>query len=55
MNARPSLRRLFALCFAALLLLSLTGCFNRTADSQSVPWGRPADWENTAPGFGGGQ
>lgn len=41
----------------ALLLsvsaLSLTGCFDAEVDEQSVPWGRPADWERGAPGFGG--
>lgn len=55
MNARLSRSRLFALSFAAALLIGLPGCFNRTTDSQSVPWGRPAEWENTAPGFGGAQ
>jgi len=30
-----------------------SGCFDATVDEQSVPWGRPADWERGAPGFGG--
>lgn len=33
--------------------LSLSGCFDASVDEQSVPWGRPADWERGAPGFGG--
>jgi len=41
---------LLALGFTALMM---TGCFNATEDEQSVPWGRPAQWEGGAPGFGG--
>ena len=33
--------------------LATSGCFDSSIDDQSVPWGRPADWENGAPGFGG--
>lgn len=38
---------------ALLSLLSFSGCFNSTADEQTVPWGRPASWEGGAPGMGG--
>lgn len=43
------------LLFLALILCSLFigGCFNRSDDEQAVPWGRPASWEDSAPGMGG--
>ena len=48
----PNLRKtLFA---AALLILALLGLAACTAPDQqsSIPWSRPADWENTIPGMG---
>jgi len=47
-------RRLAILLLMSLALACLGGCFNRTTDEQAVPWGRPASWEDRAPGFGGG-
>ena len=38
----------------ALTALALSGCLNRTPDEQTMPWGRPASWENQGPGMGGG-
>ncbi|MCG8525569.1 MAG: hypothetical protein MI748_04255 [Opitutales bacterium] len=35
----------------AILGLSLTGCLNKAADQSSIPWSRPASWENQVPGF----
>lgn len=46
-------RRLVLATLLAGAGLLLSGCFNRSADEQSVPWGRPAEWEDNAPGMGG--
>jgi len=45
--------RLLLFLALAISTLALTGCFDADVDEQSVPWGRPADWERGAPGFGG--
>ncbi|MFP4203669.1 MAG: hypothetical protein ACLFS4_04995 [Opitutales bacterium] len=37
-----------------VFVLGGAGCFNSSVDEQSVPWGRPAEWESGAPGMGGG-
>lgn len=47
------IRLTLLLIFLAANLLGLSGCFNSSPDEQSVPWSRPADWEQGAPGFGG--
>ncbi|MDQ8195014.1 hypothetical protein QEH59_11295 [Coraliomargarita sp. SDUM461004] len=47
-------RRITILLALAFWALSMTGCFDSNPDEQSVPWSRPADWEQGAPGFGGG-
>ena len=39
--------------FALLASLLLTGCMTANPDDQTVPWGRPADWEQSAPFYGG--
>lgn len=39
------------LAFAGFVLLGLSGCFSNQEES-SIPWSRPADWENTIPGMG---
>ena len=44
-------KTIFAAVLAGLLLLGLSGCFSSQQDS-SIPWSRPADWENTIPGMG---
>ena len=31
----------------------LTGCMTANPDDQTVPWGRPADWERDTPFYGG--
>ena len=43
-------KAIFAL-LAACALLALSGCFSNQQDS-SIPWSRPAEWENTIPGMG---
>ncbi len=40
---------LFSLLFLAF---TMSGCFDRDIDEQSVPWSRPKAWEGGAPGFG---
>ena len=47
-------KNLLRLLFLTACSVYFTGCFNATPDEQSVPWGRPAEWERTAPGFGAG-
>jgi hypothetical protein len=41
------------LSLVCLSLPLLSGCFDRSVDDQSIPWGRPAAWEDQAPGMGG--
>ena len=31
----------------------ITGCMNTNPDEQTLPWGRPADWESDTPFYGG--
>ncbi|HEY4301376.1 MAG TPA: hypothetical protein VGM73_10905 [Candidatus Didemnitutus sp.] len=44
-------KALFATALLVYVLLGLAAC---TAPDQesSIPWSRPADWENTIPGMG---
>ena len=42
-------KNLLRLLFLTACSVYFTGCFNATPDEQSVPWGRPAEWERTAP------
>jgi hypothetical protein len=44
-------KALFALVLTSLVLLGLSACSSTPQDS-SIPWSRPADWENTIPGMG---
>lgn len=46
------LPRTLLLIALALGALATTGCLDTSVDDQSVPWGRPADWEGGGPGFG---
>jgi hypothetical protein len=46
-----SRKAFIALALAGFALLGLSGCFSDQQDS-SIPWSRPADWENTIPGMG---
>lgn len=48
------MQKLLLTTFLCLSALYLSGCFDAEVDEQNVPWGRPADWEGGAPGFGGG-
>lgn len=48
-----NIRRIFLVLGLCLGALATSGCFDSSVDEQSVPWGRPADWETGAPGFGG--
>jgi hypothetical protein len=47
------MKRIALATFLLFSALALGGCFNAEADDQAVPWGRPASWENSAPGMGG--
>lgn len=47
------LPKLFLFLALVISTLAMTGCFDAEVDEQAVPWGRPADWERGAPGFGG--
>tara|TARA_B100001093_G_scaffold367957_1_gene352880 strand:+ start:4466 stop:4645 length:180 start_codon:yes stop_codon:yes gene_type:complete len=50
------MRRLIQTFFLFLMILfasSLSGCFTATEDESSLPWGRPASWENSMPGMPG--
>jgi hypothetical protein len=42
----------------SLLLLALAalaaGCSTQTPTDSSIPWSRPANWENQVPGMGSG-
>ena len=42
---------LFVLSLTALALFGLAGCGSDQKDS-SIPWSRPASWENKVPGMG---
>lgn len=48
------MKRNIIILAAALASLFFSGCFDSSPDEQTVPWSRPADWEQGAPGFGGG-
>lgn len=41
------------LAFLFLGALLLQGCFTASEDDSSIPWSRPASWENSAPGMPG--
>ncbi len=34
-------------------VVTLSGCAKVNEDDSSIPWSRPADWENRAPGMPG--
>ena len=36
-----------------ILASIITGCMTANPDEQTVPWGRPADWESSSPFYGG--
>ena len=44
-------KAIFTVALAIFALLGLSSCFSTQQDS-SIPWSRPADWENTIPGMG---
>ena len=39
--------------FTLLAAFFFTGCMTANPDEQTVPWGRPADWERDSPYYGG--
>lgn len=39
--------------FALIASMVLIGCMTANPDEQTVPWGRPADWERDTPYYGG--
>jgi len=45
--------RFFLFLTLSFATISLSGCFDRSVDEQSIPWGRPASWEDQGPGMGG--
>jgi len=45
------LKTIIALFLLSLLAMSMTGCLNKAPDESSMPWSRPATWENQVPGF----
>lgn len=47
------MKKLLIILALVLSTLFISGCFNRSDDEQAVPWGRPASWEDNAPGMGG--
>ena len=47
------LKTLFVLSLLALVGLAVTGCTTMDEPSDtSVPWSRPQEWEQKAPGMG---
>jgi hypothetical protein len=45
-------RRLLLLALAALTSIATIGCQRRDPADSSIPWGRPAAWEDRVPGMG---
>lgn len=48
---KSHLKTIVALALLTLLGISMTGCLNKAEDESSMPWSRPASWENQVPGF----
>ena len=48
-------KQLLGLTILFILLVSmvLSGCMSANPDDQTVPWGRPAEWERDTPFYGG--
>ena len=49
---KTQLLGLITLC-TLLLTMLLSGCMSADPDDQTVPWGRPAEWERDTPFYGG--
>lgn len=47
------MKRILILFALVMTLMSMTGCLDRDMDDSSIPWSRPAGWEDRVPGFGG--
>lgn len=47
------MKRILILFALVMTLMSMTGCLDREMDDSSIPWSRPAGWEDRVPGFGG--
>lgn len=48
-----ALKTSFALLLLALVGLAVSGCTTMAEpEDTSLPWGRPHDWEQKAPGMG---
>jgi hypothetical protein len=45
------LKQIIALTVLTTMGLGLSGCLNKAPDESSMPWSRPATWENQVPGF----
>jgi hypothetical protein len=45
-------RIILAIIVTATSLIMLTGCKEKSPYDTSIPWSRPADWENQLPGVG---
>jgi len=53
-NMKKFLRIVFGLTVLASGLMLFSGCEEKNQYDSSIPWSRPADWENQMPGMGGG-
>lgn len=47
------MKHILSILTATILILMLSGCMTTNPDEQTVPWGRPADWERGSPYYGG--
>lgn len=46
------IRNLTALLLAGVTALIFAGCATHDPDDSSIPWNRPAQWEDQPPGMG---
>jgi len=47
------LRLILSLSLLSGSILIFSGCEEKSPYDSSIPWSRPADWENQMPGMGG--
>jgi hypothetical protein len=45
------LKKLILIMILTTMGVGLTGCLSRDPGDTSIPWSRPASWENQVPGF----
>lgn len=46
-----SLKSILLLSLFTALSIGISGCAKVNQDENPIPWSRPADWENKAPGM----